>query len=232
MGLLENFEDRLDQLVNGTFAKAFRDVVEPVELAARIQKEMDTRAAIVSKGRTVVPNIFTVDLSTEDIARLDVFAEQMRTELGDVARLYATDQRYTFLGAVEVRFHEDPSLKTGVFKVRSQAHADAGASMHASAKPIPAHEATGHPRLVIGPASYPLTKSHTRIGRGANADIPLDDTGVSRAHADIVLGLPVVVRDLASTNGTLVDGRRISEAPLHDGALIQIGSTTITYRDL
>lgn len=231
MGLLDNFEDRLDKLVNGTFATAFRDVVEPVELASRIQKEMDTRAAIVSRGRTVVPNIFTVDLSTDDISRLDVFAEQMCSELSDVARLYATDQRYTFLGAVEVRFLEDPSLKTGVFKVRSQVHGDSGASMQSPSKPIVAHDATGHPRLEIGPASYPLTKSHTRIGRGANVDIPLDDTGVSRAHADIVLGLPVVVRDLASTNGTLVDGRRISEAPLHDGAQIQIGSTTITYRD-
>lgn len=232
MGLLESFEDRLDQLVNGTFASAFRNVVEPVELASRIQKEMDTRAAIVSRGRTVVPNVFTVDLSTEDISRLDVYAEQMRNELAEVAKQYATEQRYTFLGAVEVRFHEDPSLKTGMFKVRSQAHADAGSSMHAAALPVASHEATGHPRLIIDAASYPLTKSHTRIGRGASADVPLEDPGVSRAHADIVLGLPVVVRDLGSTNGTLVDGKRIAEAPLHNGAQIQIGSTTITYRDV
>lgn len=231
MGLLDNFEQRLDQMVNGTFARAFRASVEPVELASRIQKEMDTRAAIVSRGRTVVPNIFTVDLSHDDLERLDVFADQMREELTGVARQYAAEQRYTFLGSVDVRFTEDPDLATGVFRVRSQAHADAvGASRPAG--PIPPGQLTGHPRLVIGTASYPLTRAHTRLGRGQGADIQVDDPGVSRAHAEIVLGLPVVIRDLGSTNGTLVEGRRVTEAPLHDGARIQVGSTVITYRDV
>jgi hypothetical protein len=232
MGLLDNFEARLDQLVNGTFASAFRDVVEPVELASFIQKEMDTRAAIVSQGRTVVPNVFTVDLSSEDISRLNVYADQMRVELADVARQYAVEQRYTFLGAVDVRFHEAPELKTGVFKVRSQAHADSAPVSQPATSPLAQQEATGHPRLMIGSASHPLTKSHTRLGRGAGADIQVEDPGVSRAHAEIVLGLPVIVRDLGSTNGTLLDGRKIAESPIHNGAQIQIGSTTITYRDL
>lgn len=231
MGLLDNFEQRLDQLVNGSFAKAFRDNVEPVELAARIQKEMDTRAAIVSRGRTVVPNVFTIELSPSDLERLDMYADQMRAELADVARQYATDQRYTFLGSVDVRFAEDPDLSTGVFMVRSQAHPDSAGTQRA-ATPIPAGEVTGHPRLVIGSASYPLTRSQTRLGRGQGADIQVDDSGVSRAHAEIVLGLPVVIRDLGSTNGTLVDGRKITEAPLHNGARIQVGSTVITYREV
>lgn len=231
MGLLDNFEQRLDQLVNGTFAKAFRASVEPVELASRIQREMDTRAAIVSRGRTVVPNVFTVDLSPNDLSRLDVYADQMRGELAEIARQYAAEQRYTFLGSVDVRFAEDPDLATGVFRVRSQAHADA-AEPPRQARPVAAGQLTGHPRLVIGTNSYPLTRSHCRIGRGQNSDIQIDDAGVSRAHAEIILGLPVVIRDLGSTNGTLVEGRRIAEAPLHDGARIQVGSTMITYRDV
>ncbi len=231
MGLLDNFEQRLDQLVNGTFAKAFRDNVEPVELAARIQKEMDTRAAIVSRGRTVVPNVFTVELAPADLERLDPFADQMRTELAGVAQQYATEQRYTFLGSVDVRFTENPDLTTGMFTIRSQAHPDSSGSRR-SVEPVASGEVTGHPRLVVGSTSYPLTRSHTRLGRGQGADIQLEDTGVSRAHAEVVLGLPVVIRDLGSTNGTLVDGRRITEAPLHDGARVQVGSTVLTYRDV
>ena len=231
MGLLDNFEQRLDQLVNGSFAKAFRDNVEPVELAARIQKEMDTRAAIVSRGRTVVPNIFTIELSTSDLERLDMYADHMRAELAGVARQYAAEQRYTFLGSVDVRFAEDADLSTGVFLVRSQAQPDSSGAQR-MATPIPPGEVTGHPRLVIGSASYPLTRSQPRIGRGQGADIQVDDSGVSRAHAEIVLGLPVVIRDLGSTNGTLVDGRKVTEAPLHNGSRIQVGSTVITYRDV
>ncbi len=231
MGLLDNFEQRLDQMVNGTFAKAFRDNVEPVELAARIQKEMDTRAAVVSRGRTVVPNVFTIDLAPSDIERLDVFADQMRAELADVARQYATEQRYTFLGPVDVRFTENPEFSTGMFTIRSQAQPSSPGSQREAA-PVPAGEVTGHPRLVIGGTSYPLTRSHTRLGRGQGADIQVEDSGVSRAHAEVTLGLPVVIRDLGSTNGTLVDGRRVTEAPLHDGARIQLGSTVVTYRDV
>lgn len=230
MGLLDNFEQRLDQLVNGGFAKAFRDVVEPVELASRIQREMDTRSAIVSKGRTVVPNVFSIELASSDLERLDIYDEQMRVELSEVVREYATEQRYTFLGPVEVSFAEDPTLETGIFHIRSLAERDNQPSTPPAA-PIDPGPATGHPRLVVGSKSYPLTRSRIRVGRGTGADIQIDDPGISRAHADIVLGLPVVVRDLGSTNGTLLEGRKISEAPLYDGARIQFGSTVVTYRD-
>ena len=88
----------------------------------------------------------------------------------------------------------------------------------------------GHPRLTLGSTTYPLTKSRTRIGRGAGVDISVEDVGVSRSHAEIVLGIPTVIRDLGSTNGTSVDGRPIAEAPLHDGATITVGSTTFSFR--
>jgi pSer/pThr/pTyr-binding forkhead associated (FHA) protein len=61
-------------------------------------------------------------------------------------------------------------------------------------------------------------------------DIRIDDPGVSRHHAEIVLGTDVTIRDLGSTNGTLVNGRMISATLLQDEARIQLGSTTLTYR--
>jgi pSer/pThr/pTyr-binding forkhead associated (FHA) protein len=77
---------------------------------------------------------------------------------------------------------------------------------------------------------YRLTKSVTNIGRGADADIQISDTGASRLHCAIVLGSQVIVRDLDSTNGTTVDGKRITEAPLSDGSIIKLGNTTFTYK--
>lgn len=229
MGLLDNFEQRLDALVNGPFQRAFKDVVEPVEIASRITKEMDKRAAIISRGRTVVPNNFTVELSDHDHERLAELSEAIRHELATVARQHATDQRYTFLGNVEVALIEDPTLDTGVFKVHSETKPDAHPPEEPSSVAA-ATEFTGHPHLVIGSSTFPLTKSRTRLGRGAGIDIPVDDPGVSRAHAEIVLGIPPIVRDLGSTNGTSVDGRKIAESPLHDGAQITIGNTSMTFR--
>jgi Protein of unknown function (DUF3662)/FHA domain len=230
VGLLDNFEQRLDQLVNGAFARAFRDAVEPVEVAARIQRDMDLRAAIVSKGRTVVPNVFTVELSSADLERLGIYDAQLRQELCDMIRDYATEQRYAFLGPVEVSFAEDPTLETGMFNVRTQARAETRPRA-AAGVPVAPGRVAGHPRLIIDAHSYPLTKSRTRIGRGSDVDIKIDDTGISRAHAEVVLGNPNVIRDLGSTNGTFVEGRRITEMPLYDGARIQLGRTQITFRD-
>lgn len=227
MGLLENFESRLDQLVNGAFARAFRDVVEPVEIASRIQREMDRRAAVMGRARTVVPNRYTVELSSHDYERLAELTEPISEELAGIVKDYATEQRYTFLGGIAVEIEDDPTLDTGLIRVRSETKADA----HAPSTAPKASEVVGHPRLIHGGDTYPLTKPRTRIGRGAGADISLEDPGVSRSHAEIVLGIPHVLRDLGSTNGTRLDGRAIAEAPLYDGARITIGSTTFTFRD-
>ncbi len=66
MGVLQRFERRLEGMVEGAFARAFKSEVEPVEIASAVQREMDDRAAIVAQGRTLVPNDFVVELSDID----------------------------------------------------------------------------------------------------------------------------------------------------------------------
>lgn len=223
MGLLDRFEQRIDKSVNGAFAKAFKSEVQPVELASAIQHEMDDRAAIVARGRTVVPNSFVVELSQEDFDRLTVYAEPLQAELSGLARDYAEQQQYSFLGPVTVHFQLDPELTTGVNNVVSEAKAAV------SAKSGRASSDT-EPRLVAAGGEYPLSHGTTRIGRGVDADIRIDDSGVSRHHVDIIVGRNTTIRDLGSTNGTYVDGNRITELPLRDGAAIKVGSTTLTFR--
>ena len=58
MGMLQRFENRLEQAVSGAFAKAFRSAVQPVELAAALQREVDNSAQILSRDRRLVPNTF------------------------------------------------------------------------------------------------------------------------------------------------------------------------------
>jgi pSer/pThr/pTyr-binding forkhead associated (FHA) protein len=76
---------------------------------------------------------------------------------------------------------------------------------------------------------FKITQSVTNIGRGVEADIQIDDTSVSRLHCAIVLGTDVLVRDLGSTNGTIVDGTRASESILRDGSILKVGNITLTY---
>jgi hypothetical protein len=89
-----------------------------------------------------------------------------------------------------------------------------------------------HMLIVDGPGTrHTLSTGRNVIGRGTEADIRLPDTGVSRKHVDIVLDQgTAIAEDLGSTNGTLVNGRRISRQPLSDGDVIRIGHSVLVYR--
>jgi hypothetical protein len=226
MGILDRFETSLDKMVNGAFAKAFKADVQPVEIAASVQKEMDERAAVVTRSRTVVPNEYLIHLSENDYERLATYADVLSDELAELAREYAQEQRYTFLGPVAVTLAEEEGLATGVFRVSSQATA-------AAAAPVgPAGTGTSlHPRLLAAGQEIVLPGPTTVLGRGNDVDIRLEDPGVSRRHAEITIADAVAtITDLGSTNGTLVDGVKVTSQTLADGSIIRLGSTTITYR--
>lgn len=226
MGLLERFEDSLDRLVNGAFARAFKAEVQPVEIAAALQRELDDRASVLDRERTVVPNAFTVELSEHDHARLAVFRDALTTELAELVTTYAAEQGYALLGPATVALAQDDELETGIFRVRSEARAEArAAGGAASESPV-----AGHPHLLIGGTAYPLVRAVTGLGRGTEVDIQIDDPGVSRRHCEFVTGTPVIVRDLRSTNGTWIDGERIDERELSDGMQVQLGTTIVTFR--
>jgi len=76
VGVLQRFERRLEGMVEGAFARAFKSELQPVEVASAVQREMDDRAAIVAQGRTLVPNDFVVEVADDDYDRLEVYAEQ------------------------------------------------------------------------------------------------------------------------------------------------------------
>jgi hypothetical protein len=227
MGVMDRFERRLDRLVSGAFAKAFKSEVQPVEVAAALQRECDDRAAIVTRGRTMVPNEFTVELGPHDFDRLAMYAEPLGAELAAMVREHAEEQSYQFIGQVVVQFEFVDELDTGMFRVLSKAVAsgptpDAGAATAAPAEVSAA--------LDVGSSTLALTRRHTVLGRGAESDLRLDDPGISRRHAEIVLSDPPRISDLQSTNGTFVDGERVTSAELYNGARIGLGSLTLIFR--
>ena len=239
MGLLQKFEDSLDRVVNGAFAKAFKAEVQPVELASALQREVDDRASVLDRDRTVIPNVFHIELSHHDYTRLAVFKDALASELATLVTNYAGEQHYTLLGQTRVTMSEDDELETGIFRVRSEAKAEVTSKVGA-VQPIAAEspaagagEASpggGQPRLEVGGQAYPLVRAITVLGRGTDADIRVEDPGVSRKHCEIVVGTPALVRDLNSTNGTFLDGQRITESALADGAVVKIGGTSLVYR--
>lgn len=119
MGLFDRVEKRLERAVNGAFARAFKSEVQPVEIASAIRRAMDDRAAVLSAGRTIVPNLFTVELSDTDYERLGGYDEELENELIAAAQEHAESQRYQPGGPIQVAFASANDLETGVFRLRT-----------------------------------------------------------------------------------------------------------------
>ncbi|MET8827674.1 DUF3662 and FHA domain-containing protein [Streptomyces sp. NPDC004610] len=287
MGVLKKFEQRLEGLVNGTFAKVFKSEVQPVEIAGALQRECDNNATIWNRDRTVVPNDFIVELSTPDFERLSPYSGQLGDELAGMVRDYAKQQRYAFLGPIKVNLEKAEDLDTGLYRVRSRTLASSTSQPGPSGPITPPGPPAGRPPSSGGPGypqqpagappmpaapppaggrpaapapggqgggyGYPQPASpgggaRTRhwieingtrhqisrptlvLGRSTEADVRIDDPGVSRRHCEIRTGTPSTIQDLGSTNGIVVDGQHTTRATLRDGSRIVVGSTTVIYR--
>lgn len=182
-----------------------------------------------------MPNAYVVDLSPADAARLEEYGSALREELATVLREHAAEQGWSFVGPVTVAFREVPDLSAGVSRVSSSVRAEE----HVSARvPEQATTAPGRPRLLVsgGDDDAPertvvLTGPVTVLGRGAEADVQVADSGVSRRHAEVRLGPEgTTLVDLQSTNGTRVNGRRVSTTRLRDRDRVELGATVLVYR--
>ena len=224
VGVLDRFEKGVERVVNTAFSKVFRSELKPVELASALRREVDDRAAVVDRDRTVVPNEFIIELSEGDFSQVEGWgAETMADEFAANVTDYASSQHYAFAGPVTVTFEEHPDLDAGRFRLRSRTAR--GATAPASANP-----SARHPLVDIDGQRYLLTGPVTVIGRGSEADIVVDDPGVSRKHLEIQITPDgVIATDLGSTNGLFVEGHQVPAATLLDGNSLTIGRTRIMF---
>ena len=116
-------------------------------------------------------------------------------------------------------------------------------AMASPASPVHEHAASAHPRsrpaqrpwLDVDGDHYPLLAAITILGRDNSADVILDDPGISRQHTEIRVTndgphLIANIRDLGSTNGTFVNGERITSQRLADGDRVNVGRTLLIFR--
>lgn len=218
MGILDSFERGLERAVNGAFAKTFKSGLQPIEITAALRRELDTKAVVVARDRILVPNKFTVALAPSDFERMTGLGEALIDELTQLVQQHAAAHHYQFAGGISIAFSNDPSLTQGMIQLDS-----VNVKGNVSWTPV----------LDIDGKRYPITKSRTIIGRGSDADITVDDTGISRKHVEVLWdGTRGQVNDLGSTNGSQLNGNPVNKAPLPPDSVISIGRTRIIFRVL
>ena len=217
-------------MISGVFARTFRSAVQPVEISSALAREVDNSAQVLSRDRRLAPNDFHVELSEPDHSRLSALGSALIDELVGLLKEHAAAQSYVFTGPVSITLEVADDLTTGRFRVRSQAMAKvSSAAPEASETQVRRASAF----LEVNGERLPLAPPGIVIGRGNDADLRVNDPGVSRRHLEIRVtqdesGPRVSVHDLGSTNGVLVNGKRVENAAVTDGAVIRVGNTTIT----
>ena len=212
---VQGFERRLERMVEGAFGKAFRSGLQPVEVARRLLREMDSNRTLGVRG-TVVPNDFTIVLCTEDALRFDDYADVLETELATEARDHARSEDYHFIGPVTVRLVEDPELRKGDLEIEALRKEGNGGRVGV---------------LVLTDGQrLPLSDAIFCMGRLPECDLKIDDALASRRHCEIRPepdGYRLV--DLGSLNGTTVNGTKVKEQLLADGDLIGVAAVAIRF---
>lgn len=259
MSVLRNLEEKIAGLVEGTFGRVFRSEVRPVELARKLAKEMDEHRT-VSVSRTYVPNEYVVWLSPQDRERYEGVEQSVIDELGAYLLEHARRERLALVSKPQIEFRTDERLALGEFGIQARLIEPHGAGGAAGSPEAPAARPAdmGHTMVystsarhqdaledvgsgagagrrraivVVGGKRLLVPPQGALIGRSREADIVVDDTNVSRRHAEISPGgTGWRIQDLGSTNGVRVNGRQVDGPhPLESGDRIELGTVTVTF---
>ena len=249
MGVLRTVESKLEGLVEGVFNRAFRARVQPVELARRLAKEMESYKA-VSVSRTYVPNEYIVFLSREDRRQFEGYEPALLEELASHLLEHAAREGLALLTRPKVSFETDKRLRMGEFGIQARlvkppeseqeeaSQGDLGATMVYSATKVrqAVARAGGRARRVaralitLGGKTFVLDQPRAVVGRSRRCDFVLEDPNVSRRHFELQQrGADWYVVDLESTNGIAVNGRRVPSARLEPGDEIAAGTSSMRF---
>jgi Protein of unknown function (DUF3662)/Inner membrane component of T3SS, cytoplasmic domain len=250
--VLRSLEQKLESLFEGVFGRAFRTNVQPVELARKLAKEMDEHR-VVSVSRVYVPNEYTVYLSTDDRKQFEGYENSLLSELEEYVGEHARRESYALLTPPRVSLETDSDLALGEFGIgtrmvqphhgnRNEADeavvvgatmiykhedADGEAAEAPPEEPLPAGEAAF---LSWNGKRMRVEKRSIVLGRSRECDIQVEDSNVSRRHAELRReGADYWVVDLDSTNGLEVNGKRVKRAKLDPGDSFTVGSTEVTF---
>jgi hypothetical protein len=248
MSVLRTLESKLAGLVEGTFSRAFKSEVRPVEIARKLTREMDQHK-VQSLSRVYAPNEYAVWLSPDDRKQFEGYEDELKRELAGYLLEHARREKISLATRPVLEFRTDDRLRLGEFGIQARlvkapqhseeqpSQGDHGRTMVYTvsdrlAEPLrePDHR-RGTARLLVGGRTELLGSGGAVLGRSREADVVVDDPNVSRKHAEVrPSGGSWIVRDLGSTNGVKVNGRRVQgPQSLKPGDVIELGTARVTF---
>lgn len=205
--VLKSVENRIERIFEKTFSRTFKSTLQPIEIGTRIVREVDLTRRLSGRG-PVSANVIRVWLGPADAERFEGFQKALVSELEESVRQHALSEGYAFVGPVKVEIFVDDDLKAGAVEVKTEFVGG-----------------ESQPRLIASDGrSFPIGDEPLIIGRSPDVEVVVNDSNVSRQHAEVWrTAQGVAIRDLQSTNGTYVNGHRVSAVSLSPRDDVTVG---------
>ena len=248
MSLLARFEEVAELLFTGPFRKTVTRL-QPVEIAKELAKEM-LRHKQVSISQVYVPNVYRVFLHSKDWGPLASFGETFLIEMSKYLHLEGERNGYTFLGKPSIELHADDTVNLREMFIEVAfddsvdidwgEEEDNARENQDEVKPnFPKEDISSRNlryilEIIQGPDSgkiVSLDAENLYIGRHAQCELVLTDLEASRRHIKMTQREQGwLLEDLGSTNGTTVNGQRVSRQLISPGDRIQIGQSILAIK--
>ena len=246
-------ERSIENVFDGVFSRAFKSGVKPLQIGRRLLQVVDANREVDAQGRRVVPNSYLVQLAPTDREGFADLEPSLVQELTAALREYITQEGYHVDGKARVALHTNTSLRKGKFDIECRNIVPDAVSSESESAPVdtsymqspetppapvltvvPGQSTFDAPPAVLtlpGGQRIELHEGHYVLGRHLENDIVLNDTNVSRRHAEFVCAAgEVAVSDLGSTNGTKVNGVTVTgQQLLQHGDVINFGTAQVTF---
>lgn len=222
---LDFFEGSIERVVEGSLGRILPSKIQPAEIARRLERELIIQQVIGIDG-PIAPNAFQVILNPSDAIQFDGYQEQFTHDLAGWITGLCDERGLGTVGPITIQLNADPRVPRRSIRISA-------AMLAAEGEPVGILEAateTMSYALEIGwhrggSKRIELREGFTIVGRAPASDVVIEDPSVSRFHARLeVFGRRVDIRDLDSTNGTRVNGRKTNASPLEAGDQIHFGS--------
>ncbi len=235
MSAISRFEGFMENIVEGSMARLFRSPVQPAEIAKRLERAMEANQT-VGPRRVLVPNIYHAYLHPQDLTAFSGIKQEVEHEMATYLAELAQERSFGMVEHPKVTLEADVSVPRRSIQVTAETTQSDGGSHTQVIQTASAAKQQARARLLLagptGAHSIPCDQTILTIGRGLSNDIILEDTRVSRHHAQLrYRAKRFWVHDASSTNGTFVNGEQVAERALRDGDVISLGGLELTYRE-
>ena len=248
MGILSRVEAFLERFLEAPAGRLGASI-QPVSLAKRIERAMDTNKTYGDVG-VIVPNQYHLHLHPSDFAAFESYRGSLEDDLAHGVSARARHEHYTLVARPRVTILADETTRRGEIRVAANVVDERGGRVQ-EAEPMPASsdtmvysrpggesapESARRAYLLVSthgsrPVQFDLGGSLIGIGRASDNDVIVDDPMVSRHHCQLKLQHGAYsFADLGSRNGSLINGQPVSQIALGPGDIIQIGDTEVEFQ--